>query len=126
MFSHGVIGALLFAVAGRMIYRRTHTRDLDDLSLMQLNRALPFAALDNGDYLALDLQADRPDPPVVYLNHDDESAVIAGTFVSFLRAWERLCYLGPEHWLLLAFSVPGGQIDAESERAARLRQLLAT
>jgi NADH-quinone oxidoreductase subunit M len=39
-----VIGALLFAVAGRMIYRRTHTRDLDELSLMELNRALPFAA----------------------------------------------------------------------------------
>jgi NADH-quinone oxidoreductase subunit M len=44
MFSHGVIGALLFGVAGRMIYRRTHTRDLDDLSLMELNRVLPFAA----------------------------------------------------------------------------------
>src|SRR3989440_9387531 len=44
MFSHGVIGALLFAVAGRMIYRRTHTRNLDELSLMELNRALPFAA----------------------------------------------------------------------------------
>jgi NADH-quinone oxidoreductase subunit M len=44
MFSHGVIGALLFAVAGRMIYRRTHTRDLNELSLMDLNRALPFAA----------------------------------------------------------------------------------
>ena len=44
MFSHGVIGALLFAVAGRMIYRRTHTRDLDELSLMELNRALPFAS----------------------------------------------------------------------------------
>src|SRR5437588_758781 len=44
MFSHGVIGALLFAIAGRMIYRRTHTRDLDELSLMELNRALPFAA----------------------------------------------------------------------------------
>lgn len=44
MFSHGVIGALLFAVAGRMIYRRTRTRDLDDLSLMELHRTLPFAA----------------------------------------------------------------------------------
>lgn len=44
MFSHGVIAALLFAVAGRMIYRRTHTRDLDQLSMLQLNRALPFAA----------------------------------------------------------------------------------
>jgi NADH-quinone oxidoreductase subunit M len=44
MFSHGVIAALLFAVAGRMIYRRTHTRDLDMLSGMNLSRALPFAA----------------------------------------------------------------------------------
>jgi NADH-quinone oxidoreductase subunit M len=44
MFSHGVIGALLFAVAGRMIYRRTHTRDLDALSAMNLRVALPFAA----------------------------------------------------------------------------------
>src|ERR1700719_1379200 len=44
MFSHGVIAALLFAVAGRMIYRRTHTRDLDALSTMNLRRALPFAA----------------------------------------------------------------------------------
>ncbi len=44
MFSHGVIAALLFAVAGRMIYRRTHTRDLDALSGMNLSQALPFAA----------------------------------------------------------------------------------
>jgi NADH-quinone oxidoreductase subunit M len=44
MFSHGVIGALLFAVAGTMIYRRTHTRDLDALSAMNLRRVLPFAA----------------------------------------------------------------------------------
>jgi NADH-quinone oxidoreductase subunit M len=44
MFSHGVIGALLFAIAGTMIYRRTHTRDLDQLSILPLRRALPFAA----------------------------------------------------------------------------------
>src|SRR5438093_6380468 len=44
MFSHGVIAALLFAVAGRMIYRRTHTRELDVLAGMSLSRALPFAA----------------------------------------------------------------------------------
>jgi NADH-quinone oxidoreductase subunit M len=28
MFSHGIIAGLLFAVVGRMIYDRTHTRDL--------------------------------------------------------------------------------------------------
>jgi len=44
MFSHGVVAALLFAVAGRMIYRRTHTRELDVLAGMNLSRALPFAA----------------------------------------------------------------------------------
>src|SRR5437867_10224630 len=44
MFSHGVIAALLFAVAGRMLYRRTHTRELDALSGMDLSRAVPFAA----------------------------------------------------------------------------------
>jgi NADH-quinone oxidoreductase subunit M len=44
MFSHGVIAALLFAVAGRMIYRRTHTRELDALAAMNLSRAVPFAA----------------------------------------------------------------------------------
>src|SRR5213595_48112 len=43
-FSHGVIAALLFAVAGRMLYRRTHTRELDALSGMNLSHALPFAA----------------------------------------------------------------------------------
>src|SRR5450432_2438552 len=44
MFSHGVIGALLFAIAGRMIYPRTHTRDLDELSVLGLNHTIPFAA----------------------------------------------------------------------------------
>jgi NADH-quinone oxidoreductase subunit M len=44
MFSHGIIAGLLFAVVGRMIYERTHTRQLDDLSKLQLNRAIPFAA----------------------------------------------------------------------------------
>jgi NADH-quinone oxidoreductase subunit M len=44
MFSHGVIASLLFAVVGRMIYERTHTRYLDELSKLQLSRAIPFAA----------------------------------------------------------------------------------
>jgi NADH-quinone oxidoreductase subunit M len=45
MFSHGVIAGLLFAVVGRMVYDRTHTRDLGQLELMNLNKALPFAAV---------------------------------------------------------------------------------
>ncbi len=87
--------------------------------------ALPFARMDNGDYLALDLRGDERDPPVVYLNHDDESQVIAPSFEAFLVAWEGLCYLGPEHWLLLEFTDDSGYLDAESARAARLRELFA-
>jgi NADH-quinone oxidoreductase subunit M len=45
MFSHGVIAGLLFAVVGRMVYERTHTRKLADLRAMPLHRKLPFAAL---------------------------------------------------------------------------------
>jgi NADH-quinone oxidoreductase subunit M len=44
MFSHGIIAGLLFAVVGRMVYDRTHTRDLTQLEGMNLGRALPFAA----------------------------------------------------------------------------------
>jgi NADH-quinone oxidoreductase subunit M len=36
MFSHGIIGALLFAIVGTVIYSRTHTRQLDEMhNLMQ-------------------------------------------------------------------------------------------
>ena len=45
MFSHGVIAGLLFAVVGRMVYDRTHTRELELLQEMNLNQALPFAAV---------------------------------------------------------------------------------
>ncbi len=44
MFSHGVLAGLLFGVVGRMVYDRTHTRQLGDLEQMQLNKYLPFAA----------------------------------------------------------------------------------
>jgi NADH-quinone oxidoreductase subunit M len=45
MFSHGVIAGLLFAVVGRMVYDRAHTRDLDTLAVLRLGRALPFAGV---------------------------------------------------------------------------------
>jgi NADH-quinone oxidoreductase subunit M len=44
MFSHGIVAGLLFAVVGRMVYDRTHTRDLSELETMHLNKAIPFAA----------------------------------------------------------------------------------
>lgn len=44
MLSHGIIAGLLFAVVGRMVYDRTHTRMLNDLGPLHLSRAIPFAA----------------------------------------------------------------------------------
>ncbi len=45
MFSHGIIAGLLFAVVGRMVYDRTHSRDLAELQPMNLGHQLPFAAV---------------------------------------------------------------------------------
>lgn len=44
MFSHGVIAGLLFAVVGRMVYEREHTRDLAELEALPMHRRLPGAA----------------------------------------------------------------------------------
>ena len=44
MFSHGILAGLLFAVVGRMVYDRTHTRDLNALEKMSLYKLIPFAA----------------------------------------------------------------------------------
>src|SRR5438552_2124057 len=45
MFSHGIIASLLFAVVGRMVYDRTHTREFSDLGMMNLNQMIPFAGV---------------------------------------------------------------------------------
>ena len=45
MFSHGIIAGLLFAVVGRMVYDRTHTRELGELQPMNLSKLIPFAAV---------------------------------------------------------------------------------
>ncbi|MFM2294793.1 MAG: dehydrogenase subunit [Verrucomicrobiota bacterium] len=45
MFSHGIIAGLLFAVVGRMVYARTHSRELAVLEGMNLAKAMPFAAV---------------------------------------------------------------------------------
>ncbi len=45
MFSHGILAGLLFAIVGRMVYDRTHTRDLSELERMHLSKVIPFAAV---------------------------------------------------------------------------------
>ncbi|SEF91242.1 NADH dehydrogenase subunit M [Bryocella elongata] len=45
MISHGLLAGLLFAVVGRMVYARTHTREFSKLGPMHLNKVIPFAAV---------------------------------------------------------------------------------
>ena len=45
MFSHGIIASLLFAVVGRMVYDRAHTRELSALEGMNLSKTMPFTAV---------------------------------------------------------------------------------
>lgn len=45
MFSHGIIAGLLFAVVGRMVYERTHTRNIDELKYMKLRAKMPSVAM---------------------------------------------------------------------------------
>jgi NADH-quinone oxidoreductase subunit M len=45
MFSHGIIAGLLFAVVGRMVYDRAHTRELSVLQGIGLGKAIPFAGI---------------------------------------------------------------------------------
>ena len=89
--------------------------------------SLPFFNIGNGDALAFDLSKPCDDPPILYLCHDDTaSGVIAPNFDAFLHAWERLCYIGPEWWLLDHFLEGRGQtkrLNFEGERAKRLRSL---
>src|SRR6202522_1362657 len=44
MFSHGVLAGLLFAIVGRIVYDRTHTRQLAELETLNISRRIPFAA----------------------------------------------------------------------------------
>jgi len=45
MISHGIIAGLLFGIAGRVVYARTHTRDFSALREFDLWRTLPGAAV---------------------------------------------------------------------------------
>ncbi len=45
MISHGIIAGLMFGIAGRVVYERTHTRDLTELRAFNLWKSLPAAAL---------------------------------------------------------------------------------
>ena len=82
--------------------------------------------MNNGDYLSLNITEEKDNPSVVYLSHDDESFIIAESFTDFLTHWERLCYIGPESWMLENFRNENGYINSVSNKAELLRELLGS
>jgi hypothetical protein len=54
---------------------------------------LPLVHYPDGDGVALWVHDPKhPNPPVIYLNHDDESFLLSRNFDDFLQQWEQLGY----------------------------------
>jgi hypothetical protein len=88
--------------------------------------SVPFVEMNNGDYLSLDTTEEKDNPSVVYLSYDDESFIIAESFTDFLTHWERLCYIGPEVWMLENFRSENGYVNSNTNKAELLRKLLVS
>ncbi len=83
--------------------------------------ALPFYAIGNGDFLALDNQG-----AVIYLAYEsvEHHGVLLGRdFVSFMDQWSRIGCIGPEIWMLEPFLGREG-IDPESTTSRHWRAQL--
>jgi hypothetical protein len=104
------------------VFVRAHDTDRAD----QWVESLPVIALSNGDYVALDIATaiDPDDPPVLYLSHDEDNVHLADSFTDFLTAWEHLCYIGPEIWLLDRFFGNDDLLVRKSPEVDQLRWLL--
>ncbi len=87
-------------------------------------QSFPILRMDNGDFLGLDSRSPSDDPAVVYLSHDDESKIVAESFTSFLSAWARVGYVGPESWMIENFLNDDGLLDPETDKAQGLQKAL--
>jgi hypothetical protein len=61
---------------------------------------------------------------VLYLNHEEAPSIIAGSFSSFMKAWESLFYVGPEIWMLEPFLNSSGHLDGTTPAAVEFRQAM--
>ncbi|MFO0978389.1 MAG: hypothetical protein U0996_18430 [Planctomycetaceae bacterium] len=60
---------------------------------------IPFLRMPNSDYLAIDPETES----VSYLSHDSTSSFVGSDLMSFLNAWQRVGYAGPESWIIRKF-----------------------
>lgn len=88
--------------------------------------SVPFIAVPNGDIIAFDIRETADDPPIVYLDHEGAyHRPLASSFETFLYQWERLCYAGPEIWMLGDFiDVNTGYLNHAIPAADAIRRRL--
>lgn len=94
--------------------------------LPQAPRRIPFLYVGNGDAVAW-VADDSGDAPVEYLSHDDRehpASRISHSLRHFLHVWERVGYLGPEVWLLAAFTNEDGLLDEQHPNVAAWMNIL--
>ena len=89
------------------------------------HNALLFSHVPNGDYLAFDMRV-MPDPPVVYLSHEDYDAPsqrIGDNFIDFMERWSLLGCPGNEDWQMMPF-LPDAMsgLNAYGENAQKWRE----
>jgi len=99
--------------------------DINDPYDVVWHDKLAFANVPNGDQLAFDLKF-MPDPPVVYLSHDDGEAhgyVLGSNFVDFMERWSLLGCPGNEDWQMMPFLPDATSgLDAYGENARKWRE----
>lgn len=89
------------------------------------HNALLFNHVPNGDYLAFDLRI-TPDPPVIYLSHEEDEGQarrLGDNFVDFMERWSLLGCPGNEDWQMMPFlSDAISDLDAYGENARKWRE----
>ncbi|MEM9703567.1 MAG: SRPBCC domain-containing protein [Planctomycetota bacterium] len=79
-------------------------------------RSVPFLCTGNGDYISFD-DSGR----IIYLSHEGGSFILADDFQTFWSIWERVYFIGPEHWTLEPFCDDAGRLDPSSPAIDRFR-----
>ncbi len=112
----------LKALPGLVATVRDLNRELNEHGAASaVTDALPFYAIGNGDFLALDNQG-----AVIYLAYEsvEHHGVLLGRdFVSFMDQWSQIGCIGPEIWMLEPFLGREG-IDPESTTSRHWRAQL--
>lgn len=98
-------------------------------ALRMWRNTIPFIYIANGDCVALHINENAEQLPVVYLCHDDEEKpvrLLSPSLDKFLADWELLCYLGPEIWLLYVFLDDSGEgpLNVEQGKVRRWRDII--